>query len=285
LYEISPECKIIIDESEAKDYVYQEEKVQVLPYYSTTTITALTYIAYREQIQFPTLTIQEGVPPSKRYLKAIIYGAKECNLEEEWIEFLKGQKVATTTLTKLLPEELKKINKIVYTPKDLEHKNLPLDQIFNEKNQVIKPIISSICGLVFMCNPNQGFSLASKLWIQQILGQDITVFYAKRCVRHEGVSLYESEQDVLLADQDCLDYVIAKTCHFLSKSRKEGEGVFLLGRTTNFHLWKDYLVPRSEENFQNDRILSAFAKDTSESRSTSTSSSYDVKRKSRYKYG
>ncbi len=245
LYELSPECKAVIDGLEAKGNVYQEENVQVLPYYSTTTITALTYIAYREQIKLPALTIKEGVPPSKRYLKSIIAGAQECNLDEEWIRFLKAQKVATTTLTKLSPEELKKINEIVYTPQDLERKNLPLDRVLNEKEQVIKPIISSICGLVFMCNPNQGFAIGSKSWIEQILGKDITVFYARRCLRNEGVSLYESEQDVLLADRDCLDYVIANTCNLLIQSRKEGEGVFLLGRTTNFHLWKDYLVSRS----------------------------------------
>ncbi len=242
LYEISPECKAVIDGLEGKGNVYQEENVQVLPYYSKNTISAVTYVAYREQIQLPGLTIKEGVLPSKRYLKTLIYGAKECNLDAEWINFLKAQKVATISFTKLLPEELKKINEIVYTPQDLAIENLPLEQVLNEKEQVIKPIISSICGLVFMCNPSQGFSIGSKSWIEQILGQDITVFYARRCLRNEGVSLYESEEDVLLADRDCLDYVIANTCNLLAQSRKEGKGVFLLGRTTNFHLWKDYLI-------------------------------------------
>ncbi len=241
LYEMSPECKAVIDGLEAKGNVYQEEKVQVLPYYSTTTITAVTYIAYKEKIKLPALTIKEGVPPSKRYLKTLIYGANECNLDQKWIEFLQAQKVATMTFTRLSSEELKKINQIVYTPQDLESKKLPLEQVLNEKEQVIKPIISSICGLVFMCNPNQGFAIGPKSWIEQILGRDITAFYARRCLRNQGVSLYESEQDVLLADRDCLDYVIGNTCNLLSQSRQEGKGVFLLGRTTNFYLWKDYL--------------------------------------------
>jgi len=245
LYEISPECQAVIDGLEAKGNVYQEEKVQVFPYHSKSAIAAVTYIAYREKIQFPGLTIKEGIPPSKRYLKSIIAGAQECNLEAEWIEFLKQQKVATITLTKLSPEEFKKINEKVYTPQDLKLKNLALDRVLNEKEQVIQPIISSICGLVFMCNPNKGFSIGSKSWIEQILGQDITVFYARRCCRNEGVSLYETEQDVLSADRDCLDYVIANACDLLLQSRKEGEGIFLLGRTSNFHLWEDYLVSRS----------------------------------------
>ncbi|NEP04868.1 MAG: hypothetical protein F6K25_04325 [Okeania sp. SIO2G4] len=92
-----------------------------------------------------------------------------------------------------------------------------------------------------MCNLNQGFAIGARAWIKQILGRDMTVFYARRCLRNEGVSLYETEQDILLADRDCLDYVIANACNLLRQSRIEGEGVFLLGRTTNFHLWKDYL--------------------------------------------
>ncbi|MEM1170255.1 MAG: gamma-glutamylcyclotransferase family protein [Cyanobacteria bacterium P01_H01_bin.35] len=245
LYEMSPECKAVIDGLEGKGNVYQEENVEVLPYYSTNTIAAVTYVAYKEQIKLPALTIKEGVSPSKRYLKSIIYGAKECNLEQKWIDFLQGQKVATINFTRLLSEELKKINEIVYTPEDLESKNLPLEKVLNEKEQIIKPIISSICGLVFMCNPNHGFAIGTKSWIEQIVGQDITAFYARRCLRNEIVSLYESEQDVLLADRDCLDYVIANTCDLLSQSRKEGGGVFLLGKTTNFDLWKDYLSPKS----------------------------------------
>ncbi|NER05001.1 MAG: gamma-glutamylcyclotransferase [Okeania sp. SIO3C4] len=241
LYEMSPECKAVIDGLEGKGQVYQEEIVRVLPYDSTTTITALIYIAYREKIKFPGLTIKEGIPPSKRYLKTLIYGAKECNLDSEWIEYLKNQKVATIPWTKLSNEELKKIKAKIYTAKDLELKNLPLDQAFNEKGELIKPIISSICGLVFMCNPNQGFAIGARPWIKQILGRDMTVFYARRCLRNEGVSLYETEQDVLLGDQDCLDYIIANACDLLRQSRIEGEGVFLLGGTTNFHLWKDYL--------------------------------------------
>ncbi|NET77324.1 MULTISPECIES: gamma-glutamylcyclotransferase family protein [Okeania] len=241
LYEMSPECKAVIDGLEGKGQVYQEEIVQVLPYGSNTTINALTYIAYREKIQFPGLTIKEGIPPSKRYLNTLIYGAKECNLDSEWIEYLKNQKVATMPLIKLSNEELKKIKEKIYTPQDLKLKNLPLDQAFNEKGELIRPIISSICGLVFMCNPNQGFAIGARAWIKQILGRDMTVFYARRCLRNEGVSLYETEQDILLADRDCLDYVIANACNLLRQSRIEGEGVFLLGRTTNFHLWKDYL--------------------------------------------
>ncbi|NES75432.1 MULTISPECIES: gamma-glutamylcyclotransferase family protein [unclassified Okeania] len=241
LYEMSPECKAVIDGLEGKGQVYQEEIVQVLPYGSNTTINALTYIAYREKIQFPGLTIKEGIPPSKRYLNTLIYGAKECNLDSEWIEYLKNQKVATMPLIKLSNEELKKIKEKIYTPQDLKLKNLPLDQAFNEKGELIRHIISSICGLVFMCNPNQGFAIGARAWIKQILGRDMTVFYARRCLRNEGVSLYETEQDILLADRDCLDYVIANACNLLRQSRIEGEGVFLLGRTTNFHLWKDYL--------------------------------------------
>ena len=245
LYEVSPECKAVIDGLEAKGNVYQEENVQVFPYHSTNAIAAVTYIAYSQEIKFQNLTIQEGIPPSKRYLKTIIAGAQECNLEPEWIEFLKCQPVATIPITKLKSEELKKINEKVYTSQDLESSNFPLNEVFNEQEQIIKPIVSSICGLVFMCNPNQGFSMGSKSWIEQILGQDITVFYARRCSRNEGVSLYETEQDVLSADRDCLDYVIANACDLLLQSRKEGEGIFLLGRTTNFHLWQDYLVSRS----------------------------------------
>ncbi|MGD1717807.1 gamma-glutamylcyclotransferase family protein [Dapis sp. BLCC M172] len=245
LYEISPECKAVIDGLEGKGNVYQEENVEVLPYFSTNPIAAVTYIAYKEQIKLPVLTIKEGVPPSKRYLKSIISGAKECNLDEKWIEFLQWQKVATITFTRLSSEELKKINEIVYTPQDLESKNLPLEKVLNEKEQVIKPIISSICGLVFMCNPSKGFAIGSKSWIEQILARDITTFYARRCLRNKTISLYETEQDVLLADRDCIDYVIANTCNLLIQSRKEGAGVFLLGRTTNFDLWKDYLIPIS----------------------------------------
>ena len=115
LYEMSPECKAVIDELEGKGQVYQEEIVQVLPYGSNTTITALTYIAYREKIKFPGITIKDGVPPSKRYLKTLIYGAKECNLDSEWIEYLKNQKVAPIPWTKLSNEELKKIKAKIYT--------------------------------------------------------------------------------------------------------------------------------------------------------------------------
>ncbi|NEQ39052.1 MAG: gamma-glutamylcyclotransferase [Okeania sp. SIO3I5] len=242
LYEISPECKEVIDGLEAKGNIYQEENLQVFPYHSTKAITAVAYIAYDQEIKFQNLTIQEGIPPSKRYLKTIIAGAQECNLEPEWIEFLKCQPVATIPITKLNSEELKKINEKVYTSQDLESSNFPLNEVFNEQEQIIKPVVSSICGLVFMCNPNQGFSIGSKLWIEQILGKDMTVFYARRCSRNEGVSLYETEQDVLSADRDCLDYVVANVCDLLLQSRKEGEGIFLLGRTTNFHLWQDYLV-------------------------------------------
>ncbi|GGA18937.1 gamma-glutamylcyclotransferase [Okeania sp. KiyG1] len=88
---MSPECKAVIDGLEGKGQVYQEEIVGVLPYGSNTTITALTYIAYREKIKFPGLIIKEGIPPSKRYLKTLIYGAQECNLDSEWVEYLKNQ--------------------------------------------------------------------------------------------------------------------------------------------------------------------------------------------------
>ena len=242
LYEISLACKEAIDLLENTGNLYQEENVEVCPYHSMSTITALTYIAYSKKITVPGITIKEGIQPSQRYLKAIITGAEECNLELQWIEFLKSQKVATIPLTKLDAEELDKINKKVYTSQDLESCNLPLDEVFNEQGKIIKPIISSICGLVFMCNPNKGFSVWSKSLIKQILGRNITVLYARRCARNKGVPLYETEQDVLSADQDCLDYVTANVYDLLLQSRKKGTGIFLLGRTTSFHLWQDYFV-------------------------------------------
>ncbi|MCL2925211.1 MAG: gamma-glutamylcyclotransferase [Trichodesmium sp. MAG_R04] len=245
LYEISPTCKEVIDLLEGKGNVYQEENVEVCPYHSMSTITALTYIAYNKKIKVPGITIKEGIQPSKRYLKTIITGAQECNLELQWIEFLKSQKVATIPITKLNPEELEKINKKVYTSQDLESFNLPLDEVFNEQGQIIKSIIGSICGLVFMCNPNKGFHIWPKSLIKQILGRSITVLYARRCPRNKGVPLYETEQDVLSADQDCLDYIIAIAYDLLLQSRKEGKGIFLLGRTANFHLWQDYFVEKN----------------------------------------
>ena len=176
----------LMDQLEGNGLVYVRSPVQIETY-TKHFVMASAYIATNEnRAKFKLFES----PPSQRYLKTLVEGAKSFNLDPKWIHRLENEQTAPLPVLKLTEEHRKLIESREWSADELSQciiTDTPLSST--------QKYLSSMKGLVFNV---QGAEKSLPLsYLKQMIGKDCTINVAGRVASDKDIpkSIQEFNQD------------------------------------------------------------------------------------------